>query len=484
MHHNRHKEILKIVRQIAAVDQAGPGTPSSIAVGVTAGAGKRRGSFSTPTDTSSESTFTAESVRLTRRERKKVKKSGNGTPKDKSNLEIFSTDELDFISEAIHLTRHESKGAWAGTYNYGGQKHLGTPTAEDETDLEDAGVEEIADQFEDFSVKPIALMTPRQRRNLKKYTTLAGNNSFRYGTRKFVPGTTNGVYDGVEPQIFFRLGVEIANPVQNSKTRRDLITKLVAAIKEDLGIMKREEEESTMREEGFWRWAGRNAFDAIMRTREDFDWATGQKIGPTRGETYADYGEDDLGVEQGEIEPVINKPAIDKSTKALGRKVEAPRPATPRKYTPANDMAIAGPPSREIRFNSEKRVPKAIAAWSVPKSSKVENAISDFDDNSDWSDVVTLEKKKAPQASAPKVAAWSEVKSTKIFESTTNEVKKPVTQIDSVIIEEIDEAGDWEVVKKGSKGSAKPMSAPKLLSVADSRSVYRLPGDRTTIPLK
>ena len=118
MHHNRHKEILKIVRQIAIIDQGDPDTPSMIVIG--GGAAKRRGSTSTPTptDTSSE-TFTAESIKLTRRERKKAKKSGNGTPRDKTNPEVFSTDELGFISEAIHLTKHESKGAWVGTYNYG-----------------------------------------------------------------------------------------------------------------------------------------------------------------------------------------------------------------------------------------------------------------------------------------------------------------------------------------------------------------------------
>lgn len=480
MHHNRHKEILKIVRQLAAVDQGDPDTPSTIAIGIGAGAGKRRGSVSTPTDTSSESTFAVVAVKLTRRERKKAKKSGNGTPKDKSNLEVFSTDELDFISEAIHLTKHESKGAWAGTYNYGDQKFLNTPTEEDETHLEDTDVNEVTDQFEDFSVKPISLMTPRQRRNLKKYTTPIGQNSFRFGTRKFSPGLISGAYDGVDPQIFFRLGVEIANPAQSSKARRELVAKLVAAVKEDLEIIEREESESAMREQGFWRWAGRNAFNAIMRTREDFDWATGQKIGPARGGTPVDYGEDDLGVG----DPDEPEPAIDDPPKALSRKGELTHPAVPERHLSTKNMSTIETPNREIRFSAEKRVPAAIAAWSVPKPSKIESTASEFNDHFEWTEVISAKgKKKAPQVSTTKVAAWSDVKSTKIFESTTKEAKKPVTQIEAVIAQEYDEDGDWEVVKKG-KGSIKPMFAPKLLSIAEPKSVYRLPGDRTTISLK
>jgi hypothetical protein len=291
MHHNRHKEILKITREIAALDQASAMFPPGNAF---SGSKSRRGSSLTTstktfTDTSSESVG-GESFKVTRRERKKAKKSSNNsTSKDKRNIEPFPQEEMDFVSEALHLSVHESKGAWEGTYVY---DHKQPETEEssaviDDTDV-DADVDSIAGQIDNLSVKSPMNMTPRQRKTIKKFTSSINHSSYGGGSRKFSPQASSKAdpFDDVDPKIFFRLGVEIEYPLKNSRTRKELITKLVAAVKEDIEIIEREEEESMMREEGFWRWAGKTAYHAILQTRQELDWATGQKKGVPRIEFF------------------------------------------------------------------------------------------------------------------------------------------------------------------------------------------------------
>lgn len=293
MHHNRHKEILKIIREISAIDQASvmlvPGNTFS-------GSKTRRGSTlttntSTFTDTSSEGMSAGvEPFKVTRRERKKAKKSGNNsTRRDRRNIEAFPKEELDFVSEALHLRVHESKGAWEGTYVYDHKQ----PESEecnpviDDAEM-DADIDCVAGQMDNLGVKSPMHMTPRQRKTLKKLSTPINHSSYGGGSRKFLPHDSpkTDPFDGLDPKIFFRLGVEVEYRLKNSKARKELVTKLVAAVKEDIEILEREEEESEMREEGFWRWAGRTAYLAIMQTRQDLDWATGQKKGTPRMEFF------------------------------------------------------------------------------------------------------------------------------------------------------------------------------------------------------
>jgi hypothetical protein len=261
-------------------------------------------STATPTDTSSE-TFGPDGNKLTRRERKKAKKAGNRPTKERKTPDSFSRGEIDFISEAIHLKVMESKGAWEGTYVY--YTKVEGEEVEHVGDDEDA-VQHVAQKVDALSVKQPNGMTPRQRKVVKKTSTSAGHSNFRGGSRKFSPQTTSKTdpYDGLDPKIFFRLGIEVENPLKNSKARRDLAVKLVAAVKEDLEIIEREDKECALREEGFWRWAGKPVYFAIQRHREGLDWATGQKIAPRRegvAENAAGCEEDIEEIENDKGEP-------------------------------------------------------------------------------------------------------------------------------------------------------------------------------------
>ena len=114
MHHTRHKEILKLIRRITELDVAKSCAESF----PTNAAGKLRQDFmpgsqtssSGTTDTSSD-THGDDGKHMRRSERKKAKKSGMLVPK-RNDMEVFAREDIDFVSEAIHLTIHESKGAW------------------------------------------------------------------------------------------------------------------------------------------------------------------------------------------------------------------------------------------------------------------------------------------------------------------------------------------------------------------------------------
>ncbi|TVY45998.1 hypothetical protein LOCC1_G003030 [Lachnellula occidentalis] len=345
VHHNRHKEILRITRQITALDEASNSMNSS-----SNRSKARKESFwdsytttstSTLTDTSSE-TFSIEQ-KLTRKERKKAKKSGNGTSKDRRSVEAFPREALDFISEAIHSTVHESKGAWEGTYNYTKADNLflsDNNSSIEEEATEDEELDVFTEKSDSLSVKAPHDMTPRQRKIIKKFSTPINHSSYGGGSRKYTPnrGMDSDLYDGVDPQIFFRLNVEVIDPLVNSKARKELVAKLVAAIKEDMHIIFREEEETAMREDGFWRWAGKTAYDYIKKTREDFDWATGQKKGPPRREDLAD---EEMSIAE-EFEDL--KIAVE------------PAPLLALKLAPVEDFYAAKTPTPQIPKRAKRRI--------------------------------------------------------------------------------------------------------------------------------
>jgi hypothetical protein len=218
-------------------------------------------------------------MKATRRARKKTKKEGNGSAR-KFNAEVFQGYELDFISESIHLRVIESKGAWQGTYSYGKVRtssgEVPSLVIDEELEVDGDAMEHTPDFGDTVDAKKLDEMTPRQRRVHTFARRKEGNQSRKYDPA--ILKKANSIYCGVDPEIFVRLGIEVVNPVVNSKSRKDLVAKLVAAIKEDLDIQLREDLECVMREEGFWRWAGKTALHHMEQTRREIDWATGQKI--------------------------------------------------------------------------------------------------------------------------------------------------------------------------------------------------------------
>ncbi|KAE9371267.1 hypothetical protein N431DRAFT_545555 [Stipitochalara longipes BDJ] len=319
MHHNRHKEILKIIREISAIEQASAMLPPGHTF---SGSKPRRGSTlttSTITFTDSSESVCGELSKVTRRERKRAKKaSNNSTSKNRRKIEAFPKEELDFVSEALHLSVHESKGAWEGTYVYDHKQPEAKESSPivDDTDT-DMDVDDMAGQSNDLSVKSPSDMTPRQRKTIKKFTSSINHASYGGGSRKFSPlaSPRTDAFDGMDPKIFFRLGVEVEYSLKNSKVRKELVAKLVAAVKEDMEIIEREDAETAMREEGFWRWAGKAAYHAILQTRQELDWATGQKKGAPRMELFQEEEVDLEEVDTQAVEEVVQDEAINTPAK-------------------------------------------------------------------------------------------------------------------------------------------------------------------------
>ena len=195
----------------------------------------------------------------------------------------------------------------------------------------------VADILEDLSVSSITPvkgsvkdafeLTPRQRKSIKKATTPVKHNSNWGGSRRYLHKreAASDLLGGVDPEIFFRLGVAIVDPPKNSTARKDLVTKLVAAVREDLQIISQETMEAQLREQGFWRWAGKTAWHNIMAVRQTLDWATGQKIDPLAHRPTYDINNpptfDDEGLETSfpglEFDEHAVKPPTDRSSSLL-----------------------------------------------------------------------------------------------------------------------------------------------------------------------
>ncbi|RAL65598.1 hypothetical protein DID88_005270 [Monilinia fructigena] len=273
MHHTRHKEILTIIREINSYDQTNLSLDSQF-MKRKEGPNKELVESETTSETTdiiSEMSFEEEN--LTRRERKKAKKLATRTRRD---VEVYSQDDLNSISEILHGKVHESKGAW-----------------EDE-DFDTYAVQSPT-PVSNKEYKAPNYPTPKQQRAARRLMTITPirQSKLRGHQQKFTPGTAhkNDPYGGINPDILYCLGIDV-NPPSNPKARKDLMGKLIIAIQNDLQVIRREEEEAIIREEGFWRWAGRNAFRNILEYQifgDELD--DGQINDPEKDEIY-DTAED------------------------------------------------------------------------------------------------------------------------------------------------------------------------------------------------
>jgi hypothetical protein len=275
-HHARHKGILKIIRKLAEIDEEVAAnlieksmlqTPSG---NVQQSAGQVLATFAIDGSEIHEM-----ATKLRRSERKKAKRIGGlSASKKLKDVEAFRRQETDFISEAIHLTVYETKGALEGAYVYGA---CPPKRDEDETEPKERDAESVAESMAVLNLKQDEL-TPKQKRLAKRSALFKNRTEYR-GSRKYsaIKAANTDPYEGLDPQILFRLGVKDLDPPTNSATRKELVGKLIEEIKNDLSTMAQEETETRIRETGFWRWAGKPAYHSMTENRKNLDWATGMK---------------------------------------------------------------------------------------------------------------------------------------------------------------------------------------------------------------
>ncbi|PQE03845.1 SAM-dependent methyltransferase -type protein [Rutstroemia sp. NJR-2017a BBW] len=292
VHHTRHKDILVLIRKIEKLDNAEQTTDT-------------HSTKHTKPERSCEET---EMSGLRKRERKKAKKLGSKT--HQNDMDIFRQEDIDHISEALHQSIHGTKAGRAGWNTYESPRaRLGT---NDGRVLEEGGEDAAEGAGHNHAVHAPRFPTTKQK-NATNAAKRAPNTAqftqakLRGNSRKYDPNAakSHDPHRSVHPAVFYRLGININNPTTNSSERRLLVCKLAAAIKDDLEVVTKEQEEAAMREEGFWRWAGRGAYENMMDYHEIFDWATGAKIIPKGEEEVAraeadDDGDLDTGLEDEE----------------------------------------------------------------------------------------------------------------------------------------------------------------------------------------
>lgn len=412
MHHTRHKEILTIIRDINSYDQTNLSLDSQLMKRKDGPDKKLVESENTSETTDVTSEISFEEENLTRRERKKAKKLGVRT---RRNVEVYSQDDLNCISEILHGKVHESKGAWEGTYVYDNRRTESSLASNDVVE-EDEDCDTYAVQSptpaSNKEYKAPNYPTPKQQRAARRLMTITPirQSKLRGHQQKFTPETAHkdDPYGGINPNTFYCLGIDV-NPPSNPKARKDLMGKLIIAIQNDLQVIRREEEEAIIREEGFWRWAGRNAFRNILEYRKTFDWATGQKITTTK--TEAEIFGDEL--DDGQINEPENKDDIYDTAEDKGELVSGE--LIPAKMM--TEMEIVQEKADGIEENmigkKEKKVKKEIRVLKITTAYESK-----------------LKHKPKPTKSISKVSLGKKQKAWKCFES------------DGLINDSVEEDGD------------------------------------------
>jgi hypothetical protein len=81
---------------------------------------------------------------------------------------------------------------------------------------------------------------------------------------------------GVDPKIFERLGLTLADMDQWSKKRKDNLKKLATIIADDLEVTERENREAEIRKAGFLRFVNKRTVTNLDELHEQFSWSTGE----------------------------------------------------------------------------------------------------------------------------------------------------------------------------------------------------------------
>ena len=122
----------------------------------------------------------------------------------------------------------------------------------------------------------------RQRVHAKKIAKVNG------GRPKSTPEQDNKILSPIFAQLGIRTNISKAN-----RERKSLDTKLRAAILRDLAAFENDQVETMQRMAGYWRYANRKTYNAMVRNNELWDWATGEKLPEITEEAELDTIEED-----------------------------------------------------------------------------------------------------------------------------------------------------------------------------------------------
>jgi len=222
----------------------------------------------------------------------------------------------------------------------------------------------------------------------------------------------------------------------DGKSRRGAVKRLLEAVKNDLEICDREKIEKGIREEGFWRWAGRNAWNNMQLVREELDWATGQR---------KESGREGLGRAQSGGSGAEKPPDPEPDGLAIAPKVKKAvtlKIAKAKQEKPTPTLELKPKPSTVWK-----------TTWAAPKAAKK----SVLREIYNVPDINTVDESEAGEESATKDIFAEEEYATSLNIFTTESsgyfdrsVCKPEPQPQPELT---GSDGEWTVVgKKGKKG--------------------------------
>lgn len=261
MHHNRHKEIVVLIRKIKELDAMEASLVIPFAKKTdddsTAGNRRRRSNGDDWSETFSDIFTEDPPETLKKREKKRLRKSGHGIAKD---LEVFTKHDIDFVDEAIHCSERKDSVFC------------------DEMDEDDLATVSNMRDMQDYQKENSGHLSPpasplynaptklkMSRRAVKSLSPLLTmTHKYKYfGRQAKRPLKDNSeIFGKLDPYIFHRLGIEVEG--NHNSRRKELFTKLLEAIDNDIEIFEQEEREAEFRKEAFFRWAGRTGALAMV----------------------------------------------------------------------------------------------------------------------------------------------------------------------------------------------------------------------------
>jgi len=231
MHRKRHREILTVVDLVNEED-------SDIVI-------------SPPEVATSSGNPSPKTYKGTRKERKWTKKPAANNTRI-SVAEIFTEADYVFVSEALY-----GKTTWGKCGGLDDESNVGQDSKETEVRAESTlEVSRKIFKVEDFK---------------KRLRKAAGKDSSSPSSSTLDP------LSGVDPKIFKRLGVKLADHDKWSKIRKENLKKLAGIIAQDLEITERENQELETRKAGFYKFVNRKTVINLDELHEQFSWSTGEK---------------------------------------------------------------------------------------------------------------------------------------------------------------------------------------------------------------
>lgn len=184
---------------------------------------------------------------------RKPAKAESKTGKHKSRFQVTTAEELQRIQDALHPARDplsNKRGGYLESNSLINNATIDTNIA-----------------FNTHTFQYSSLRSAVQKRKLERNKGLLST-----------PCSRAPLNDSQMSAILHRLGISSSAVSNNTKERTSRIISLRDAIEQDLRCVENEDRETMARMAGYWRYANRRTYNAMVRTNELWDWATGAKL--------------------------------------------------------------------------------------------------------------------------------------------------------------------------------------------------------------